>query len=178
MTELDYLEELSRRRTEYALDNLDRMKDRAYLLLTMLLGGAGGAGGFALGQIGSPYAVWVVAGLGALSVWWFVLAAVLAVAALKTRLVLPSERDGQTLLEHLRGPLADYVVAAKNNGESPRDAFTILRENDLKSARAAATSYRDASEAVGTILDWTYRFLAATPLVIFAVFLVVWRCFA
>lgn len=163
MQEIDYLEDQARRNAAFSLDNLDKINQRAQGLLTLLLGGAGGAGVYALGQLGKAEAVQVVWALASLSLWWFGLAALLAVRAVPTREVRAPANDGLTLLRQLQGPFTEYVKVATAAGESPRDAFTLVREAELKVLHDTAAIYRNASSGIAAVLDKAYLCMAASP---------------
>lgn len=163
MTEIDFLEDQARRNAAFSLDNLDKINQRAQGLLTLLLGAAGGAGVYALGQLGKPGAVQVLWALAALSLWWFGLAARLALRAVPTREVRAPANDGLALLEHLQGPLATYVTTATAAGEKPQDAFALLRKGELRVLHDTAGIYRAASSAIAGELDCVYLYLAASP---------------
>ena len=130
---LDYAEAQGRRNADFSLQTLELLSKRAHALLVLLLGGAGAAGGVALARLDMAGAALVVAGLGAVSLWWFALAAVLAFCALPTREVCAPAGVGWVLLEHARGPLADYAKQVAVEGgaagvKGATDALTLLRE--------------------------------------------------
>lgn len=161
MTELDYLEDQARRNAAFSLENMDKLTQRAQGLQTLLLGGAGGAGAYALGQIGKPGGLWAVAALGVLSLWWFALAAWLAVKALPTHDVRAPAGDGWALLEHLRGPLAQW---AKDVGEPPENHFPRLREGELKNLTETARRYREVNARLADRIDRIGVCAAFSPL--------------
>lgn len=163
MDELTYLEDQARRNAAFSLDNLEKMNLRANTLLTLLLGGAGGAGAYTLGQIGKPDSAMAMSALGVLSLWWFMLAAWVAVRAMPTRTVRAPANDGLALLKHLRGPLMTYIAQAKQAGESPKDGLTLLREGELQVLHDTAAIYRSANESIATELDRVYVCAAASP---------------
>lgn len=163
MDELTFLEDQARRNAAFSLDNLDKLNQRVNALLALLLGGAGGAGAYALGQIGKPGSVWMLSALGALSIWWFILAAWVAMRAMRTREVRAPANDGLALLRHLRGPLMDYINQARQAGESPKDGLTLLREGELEVLHDTAAIYRAASDSIATVLDRVYVCAAASP---------------
>lgn len=174
MEELAYLEEAGRRNAAFSLDTLDKLNQRANALLTLLLGGAGGAGAYALGQIDKAAGLWVVAPLVALSLWWFVLAAWVAMRAVPTREVRAPAGSGYALLQYLQGPLAQYVKTEIAAGREPKDAFTLLREAELSTVHETAAIYRQASDGIATVLDRVYIGAAASPVFALAGLLAVW----
>lgn len=166
---LDYAEAQGRRNADFSLQTLELLSKRAHALLVLLLGGAGAAGGVALARLDMAGAAMVVAGLGAVSLWWFALAAVLAFCALPTREVRAPAGVGWVLLEHARGPLADYAkqVAVEGGAEGVKgatDALTLLRESELRVLQETGAQYRAASTAMARAIDGVYRTAALTPL--------------
>lgn len=167
---LDYVEAQGRRNAEFSLQTLEIIARRCHALLVLLLGGAGAAGGVALAHLAHPPGHVVAVGLGAVSAWWFALAAVLAFCALPTRQVRAPAGVGWVLLQHARGALGDYVrqvaveraAAAGPDGEGC-DVLSGLRESELRVLEATAAQYRDASTAVARVLDVVYRAAALTP---------------
>ena len=91
------------------------------------------------------------------------MAAVRAVRAVPTREVRAPANDGLTLLRQLQGPLAEYIKVATAAGESPKDAFTLLREAELTVLHETAAIYRNASSGIAAVLDKTYLCMAASP---------------
>lgn len=171
MDVLDYAEAQGRRNADFSLQTLELLSRRAHALLVLLLGGAGAAGGVALARLDVAGAALVVAGLGVVSVWWFALAAMLAFGALPTRDVRAPAGVGWVLLQHARGPLADYakqaaVERAAAGLADGGDVLALLRESELRVLQETAAQYRDASTAVARVLDRVYRAAALTPLLV------------
>ncbi|HEY5582562.1 MAG TPA: hypothetical protein VIK56_15635 [Rhodoferax sp.] len=159
---LDFAEAQGQRNAAFSLETLELMSKRAHALLSLLLGGAGAAGAYALGQIGKPGGAWSLGALGAVSLWWFVLAAWVALRALRTQEVRAPACDGQALVEHARA-LDDYIKQAKYEGESPADVLTLLREGELMTLQKTADDYRSASKSIAQALDRAYLWIAITP---------------
>ena len=159
---LDFIEAQGQRNAAFSLEGLELMSKRAHALLTLLLGGAGATGAYALGQLGKPDSAWTVWALGGVSFWWFFLAAWVVVKVLRTQEVRPPACDGQALLEQSRA-LNDYVRDAKLEGESPSEVLTMLREGEIKNLQIAGDGYKAASIAMAHALDSAYTGAACTP---------------
>ena len=163
MDELTFIEQQGQRNAAFSLENWELMNKRTHALLTLLLGGAAGTGAYALGQLGKPGGQWVLWALGTVALWWFVLAAWVAVRALRTQEVRAPAGDGQRLLEHLRGPLAAYIKQAHLDGEDPADGLTLLREGELWVLQKTTAGYRASSTRIAKTLDYAYVGAAVTP---------------
>lgn len=172
MLEIDYLEDQARRNAAFSLDNMDRLTQRAQGMLTLLLGGAGGAGAYALGQIGRPDAVWAVASLGAVSLWWFALAAWVAVRLLVPHHVRPPAADGLSSLNYLRGPLAQWAQKA---GKTKDDQLLVMREQELQNLHNTAAEYRGVNGYMARHIRLINCCAAASPLPALLALLVVLR---
>ena len=172
MQDIDYLEDQARRNAAFSLDNMDRLFQRSQSLLTLLLGGAGGAGAYALAQLGKPDSVWAVAALGALSLWWFVLAAWVSVVLQTPQAVRPPAADGWVSLEHLRGPLTEW---AQSQELTPEQKLMLLREQDLKHLHDTAAEYRGINGHMARHIKRINYGAAASPLVAVAALLAVAR---
>lgn len=159
---LDFAEKQGQRSAAFSLETLELMSKRATTLLTLLLGGAGATGAYALGQIGKPGSLWALCALGAVSLWWFSLAAWVTVCAMKTQVVSAPAGGGLALLEQAK-KYDDYIKQAKIEGESPADCLTLLREMELRILMKSQDGYRNASALTARALDVAYIGAAATP---------------
>lgn len=168
MDVLDFVEEQGRRNAAFSLEGLELLSKRAHTMLALLMGGAGAAGGVALGHLGPTGNAQVLAGLGTVSLWWFCLAALLAFRALPTRTMRAPAGEGRVLLDHARAGLADYIKQARLEGEPVSDALALLREGELQVLQKTAGQYRDANKAMARVLDVVYRASAVTPLLVLA----------
>jgi hypothetical protein len=121
---------------------------------------------FALAQWGKPGGAWLVWAVGSLSLWWFGLAAWLALRAVSPREVRAPANSGYILLQQLRGPMADYAKTQSKPEDSASLALTLLREAELENLHETASKYRAASKAIAGELDLIYRCAAASPLCI------------
>lgn len=160
---LDYVEDQGRRNAVFSLETLELMSKRAHTLLTLLLGGAGASGTVALAQLGPAGVRWVLWPLAAVSVWWFALAAWVAVKGLRTREVRAPAGAPGALLKHFEA-LRHYSRSAAMEGAQDMDALEELRRDELATLDETAKAYRQASSTVAAALDAAYVGAAATPL--------------
>ncbi len=120
MEALDYIEQQGQRSAAFSLETVELMNKRAQALLTLLMGGAGATGSYALAHIGEPNSRWVVFCLGAVSVWWFFLAAYVTWRGLASRKIRAPAGWPQMLLDQLKGPLTRYVAeVGRQQGDVP-----------------------------------------------------------
>jgi len=163
MEVLDFAEAQGQRSAAFSLETLELMSKRSSALLAMLLGGAGAAGAYALGQISKPGGEWALCALGAVSLWWFALASWVVWRAIQTQEVRAPARSGMALLAQAK-KYDDYIKQAKIEGESPADCLTLLREMELRLQDGAIADYGAASTTLARALDFAYKGAACTPL--------------
>ncbi len=174
MEPLDYIEAQAQKSAAFSLETLELMTKRAYALLTLFLAGAGTAGTFALNQLAKSEGRFVMWALGAVSLWWFCLAAWVALRALQSREVRPPANSGADLLSYLQGPLADYCKELEAEGQAQPSGLALLREGEIKVLAQTAKQYTAASTQIATALDAAYRGAICTPLVAFVGLLPAW----
>lgn len=162
MDVLDFAELQGQRSVAFALANLDLSRQRSHALLVLLLGGAGAMSGVAISQAAAG--MWVSVAAGSIALWWFALAAWLAMRALRTQVVRSWAGEGWPLVEHAKS-LDDYVKQAAIEGETVPDTLTLLREMELRKALSASAEYRVASTIAAAALDQAYKGAAFTPVV-------------
>lgn len=160
---LDYVEEQGRRNAAFSVETLELMNKRAHTLLTLLLAGAGATGTMALAQLGPGGVRWVLWPLAAVSVWWFALAAWVAVKALRTREVRAPAGEPVALLKHFE-ELHHFTRSAALEQAQDLDALKELRQDELRTLDKTARGYRQASTSVAWALDKAYLGAAGTPL--------------
>lgn len=164
---IEFAERQGEEAAKFSLATLDFNRARCHTLLVLLLGGAGGAIGVAVAAgAGSLMAVAAVAA----SLWWFGLAAYLAVRGLRTSPVRSWTSEGPSVLRKAQEWRAYAAQVAEGGGE-PLDALLSLREQQLRVQQAAAEEYRAASTQSAKALDQAYLLAALTPLPIAAVVL-------
>lgn len=164
MDELTFIETQAQKAAQFNLDTLELMNKRAHALLAGLLAGAGATGSYALGQLGKADGVLLLYVLGAVSLWWFALAAWLTLSALQSKSVRAPANSGKALLEYWLGPLQIYFKEIQAEGGTPPSALTLLREGELKKLAETAAGYLKASTAIAGALDFAYRGAVCSPL--------------
>ncbi len=165
MTDLDWLEREAERLAAFTFETHELLTKRAHALLTLLLAGAGAAGGAALSAAGQPERAAVLVGLGAVSVWWFALAAVLALRTLRTREVRAPAAMPATWLNLLKTDVARYVRECEIEGAAPVDGLRWAREKRLGRVEEAIVEVRQSCALLADHLDGAYLRAAATPVV-------------
>ena len=161
MDVLDFAEQQGQRSAAFSVATLDVNRQRANALLVLLLGGAGAMGGVAISQAAAHG--WPALAAACVAVWWFALAAWLAMRALRTQPVRSWAGDGLGLVEHAK-LLDAYVKQEVLNGSAVADVLTLLREMELRKAQKALDEYRAASTAAAVALDQAYKGAALTPM--------------
>ncbi|QTW18108.1 hypothetical protein [Comamonas kerstersii] len=154
---LDYVDQKSSLSLEVARKSYDDLHERAYKLATLLVGGGGSVGAYAVSKLSplSEYMAW--APLAALAVTWFVIAAHLIWVAATSREVSPGN-----------GPknLLGYYSARVKDGWSEEKAFTITREQELELMQQRLRAYANGCNIRADAIDCAYKAVAiASPLV-------------
>lgn len=163
MDVLEFAEQQGKQAAAFSLDGVELMNKRAQTLLTMLIAGAGAAGAYALGQLSASGSLWVLCALGAVSLWWFVLAAWVAWRVLPSHEVIAPAHSAQDILAQAVA-YDDYIKQARSEGETPADCLTLLRQMEIRLQDKAIESYRALSVRTAVSLDRVYRAAACTPI--------------
>ena len=163
MEVLDFVELQSQRSAAYSIGGMESMRTQAHTVLGLLLGGAGAAGVYALGQIGKPGALWAIYALGAVSMWWFYLAGRLAHGALRTDEVSGPANRGGALWAQIK-LYQTYAAEVQAEGGPAVDALQLLREMEIRTAQACAESHALVSTRAADALDKCYRYATYTPI--------------
>lgn len=155
---LDYAEAQSEKTLIVARKSYDDLHERVYKLATVLTGGAGAIGVYALGKVGSGDALqWVP--LATLSAWWFVTAGVLVIRGATSSAVSPGN-----------GPdnIRRYYLARLS--EQPADsvdcdaaAMQITREAELDLQQIRIRNYTAGCTARAKAIDAAYKSVAISP---------------
>lgn len=172
MQMLDYMEKEALRTQQALMAEYATAHGRVYQLATLLLGGGGAVGAYALGQWlkdGVQPLLWLP--LLAVSLWWFVLAGVLLLGGgLSRRLGLGGTPNvlGQA-----------YVAKGGDFGEPEAEhnqrAVVDVRLAELATQQQRIEDWLRACAARAHVLDTVYRLAACTPLPPCLVLGVLWR---
>ncbi|WP_092002930.1 hypothetical protein [Polaromonas sp. OV174] len=179
MDSLDYIEAQAGKNAAFRLETMELLNKRGHAMLALLLGGAGAAGAYALGRLGQPDALWSFSALVPVALWWFGLAAWVAVKICRTQELYPPTNEPQKLLEYMEGPLEVYRAELTAEGRQPESALVMLRRSELLSRQSRIDGYVKNNMTVAARLDRAYLCAAATPvwaLVGILVVVVVKRC--
>lgn len=156
MDSIEYVERTAAATLMQACAAYDGMLDRVYKLSTLVAGGAGGAGVYALGKLGAHSASQVVP-LAALSCWWFlIVGATLFHGAKSNSMKAGTSADAlrQRLLQHQRDSTGDEATA-----------LWFTRWDQLCSVDLQIVQYCEAATKRAGTLDKAYWCLACSPAV-------------
>lgn len=161
---IEFAEKQGEEAVKFSLSTLELNRARCHTLLALLLGGAGAMAGLGIHAGAKPWVPWLALSV---SVWWFALAAYLALRGLRTSPVWSWTSEGVSVLKKAQEWQA-YTAEVAQEGSVPPDAFAKLREQQLGVQQAAAEQYRLASTQSARALDHTYLLSAFTPLSLLA----------
>lgn len=159
---IDFAEKRGEEAAKFSLATMDINRARAHTLLSLLLGGAGAGVVLALSQHSLERPLLTVLAF-AVSLWWFGLAAWLAVRGLRTSPVRPWAGGGSRILRK-GAQWQNYAKEILAEGGVHEDYLTNLRVQELELMDDAVAEYRIASTQCGAALDTAYLVAALTPL--------------
>lgn len=162
---IDFAEKRGEEAAKFSLATMDVNRARAHMLLNLLLGGAGAVVVLAAAQ--SAARPWFVVLAGSAGLWWFGLAAWLAVRALRTNSVRTWSGEGQRILRK-GAEWQRYAKAVLAEGGDFKEPLLSLREQELELMADATAEYRLASTQCAAALDRVYLLASLTPLVMLA----------
>ena len=168
---IEYAERSGQQQALFSLATLDGIRQRCHALLVLLLGGAGAAAVLALGSSGKP---WLAVATAAVAVYWFGIAAYLAVRGLRTSPVRSWASRGTHVMAKAEAWQA-YAADLVGEGAAPVDAMYKLRAQELEVMADAASGYIAASTQGAGALDRAYLLAAGTPLVVATALAVAYR---
>jgi hypothetical protein len=156
MDAIEYVEKTAAATLAQACCTYDGMLERVYKFSTLVAGGAGGAGVYALGKIGSATASQVVP-LAALSCWWFLIAGITLLHGAKSN-AMKAGTSGNTLRERL-------LYHQRDGTYDEATALWYTRWDQLRSVDQQIVEYSDAASKRAQTLDRAYWCLACSPAV-------------
>jgi len=157
---IEFAEKRGEDAAKFSLSTLDVARVRAHNLLVLLLGGAGAMVGLVIAN--SAMRPWVLLLGGVAAVWWFGLAAWLAVRGLRTSPARTWAGIGARILR--KGEeWQKFEAESIAEGGQPKAALLALREQELSLMADAADEYRAASTQCAAALDSAYLLAALTP---------------
>lgn len=157
---LDFAEQQGQEAAKFSLATLEQARARCHQFLVLLLGGAGAFAGVGLTQWG-PYR-WVGAAALAVALWWFAVAAWVALRGLRSSPVTAWAHEGATVLE-MHAKWQVYSDELVQEGEACINVLDEVRQSALRSMRTSADGYRAASTYAAAALDQAYIATALTP---------------
>jgi hypothetical protein len=132
----------------------DLMHDRAHKFATIVAGGAGGAGIYALGKIGLASAWPQVVSLGALSIWWFVIAGTVLLRAAASRPLMAGTSSAA-----IRSCMRSHL----DKGDNEDIALWKTRWQNLAAVDLQIKGYARGTTARAQVLDRAYWCIACSP---------------
>lgn len=159
MATIDFMEQTATATLKVAADSYDLAYERVNKLATLILGGAGAAGVYALGKIGVRSELFQVLPLCLLAVWWLGIAATLMLAGSKSREV----SLGADSME-LRKIYNEELGKLPSASDSATQALEHTRWRHLDAIDLQIRIYADGLTNRSEALDKAYRALAASPL--------------
>lgn len=158
---LDVLEQEGLRMQAFSLETVTLVQERAYRLLSLLLGGGGGLGALALSEaVGSSA---VVGALVASSLWLFALAAWVAWRCLLSR-EMPGVAGDPVAWLKLHEQLKAYRQELLDEGKHAPSLAELLQRQRLNAISERSLKYRNLSAPRWQALDAAYRMAVFTPL--------------
>lgn len=162
MDVLDYMEKEVGAHYALVLADYGAIYDRAYKVVTLLVGGGATVGVYALGKwvelAGKQPLMWAPA--GALALWWFAISAVLLLCCMRS-VLLSTGASADTLAKIYMG---NKGVFGEFDLPSNQTALTGLRMSELSSKDAAMVEYRKVINRRQRVLKVGYLAIACTPL--------------
>jgi hypothetical protein len=163
MDAIEFAEKITGETLDQLRDVYDTQHERIYKFATLLASGAGAAGVYALGQVGTPAGRAVVWPVAAVSCWRFLIVAVLLLRGVLSNLLLAG-----TASAAIRERIGKHTVALK--AESPdkdtsEGALWLTRWEQLAAMDLQILQYSGANTRRARVLDRAYWAFVASPLV-------------
>jgi hypothetical protein len=151
MDAIDFAEQVAGAALTEARGTYDLLHDRAYRFITLALGGAGGAGVYALGKIGASGALIQVLPLCAVSLWWFSIALYLLLKASTSQ-----EMKAGTTSAAIRSRIRQHTPSLEWEGANEQ-ALALTRWEQLAAVDLQIDTYSAAASQRATVIDRAYR---------------------
>lgn len=168
MEPIDYIERETTRTLGLLMAEYAASHERVYKLLTLLIGGAGALGSYALTRLSAPPLQW--APLLALTAWWFGVAAYLMVRGVQSHWLgwggTPNVLCGSFVQKG-----GDFGADRLQENQL---ALTNTRLEELAAHQERIVAYGKACSARARAMDAAYWAAAASPLPALATLAMVW----
>lgn len=161
MDVLDLAEAQGQEAARFSLATLEMARTRCHQFLVLLLGGAGALAGVGLTQWAQSH--WVAVAALAVALWWFGVAAWVALRGLRSSPVRSWSHQGTSILE-LHRQWEAYNAELAQEGKPGVNVMSEVRQSALRSMRNTADEYRTASTYAARALDQAYVTTALTPM--------------
>lgn len=160
MIALEYVEQVTAGTLSEAKATYDALHERVHKLVTLIVGGAGGVGVYALGKIGVTGAMVQVLPLSALACWWLLIAGMLLLR-------------GATSLELKAGSTSASLTHAFNRhwptveGEGlESQALNLARWDQLAAVDLQIADFCKGARLRAKALDDAYLALVFSPVIV------------
>lgn len=163
---IEFAEKQGEEAAKFSLATLEQARARCHQLLVLLLGGAGALAGVGLAQLAQNR--WVAAAALAVALWWFGVAAWVALRGLRSSPVTAWAHEGVTVLD-MHEKWQAYNGELAQEGKPAIDVLTEVRRASLRDMQVSAEQYRTASTYAARSLDQAYVVTALTPVPLFLV---------
>lgn len=158
MNTLEFAEQVANETLKDTRQAYDALHERIHKFMTLLAGGAGGVGIFALGKLGPASAASQIAPLGALCIWWFAIVGVVMLQGAKSR-PLKAGTDSAAIRTR-------FLKHTVNIPSAPTDdALWYTRWEHLAAVDSQIESYASGTSARAHTLDKAYVCVACSPAV-------------
>lgn len=162
MPVLDFMEQTATATLKVAAESYDSAYERVNKLAALILGGAGAAGVYAVGKIGSRSDLFQALPLSLLAVWWLGIAATLMLAGGRSREV----NLGANSIE-LRKIYNEELGRLASADDSATLALEQTRWRHVDAIDEQIRIYSEGLSSRSEALDRACRALAASPLPVF-----------
>ena len=150
MEKLDFLETEARSNAAFHIACADALENQGHTFLILVLAGAGAALGYAINLFEKSAQRWLVYGLVAVTVYLFVIAAIVTIKCLWARPMYPPANEPQNL-------------------DQESHDLDAIRRVDISNRQHCIDLNRDRNDVVGLWLNRCRLLAVATPIVFVAV---------
>lgn len=146
MEQLDYVEAAAKENAAFHISNADALARESNMLLNILLGGAAGSLAYVVTLAEKGAALWLKAGVAAISAYLFIVAGILLLKCLRVRPIFPATNEPKNLLP---------------------EGFDLdsVRRAELKNRQACIDANRDRNDSVGMWINRCRALATATPII-------------
>lgn len=167
---LEYTESVSKATLEVARKSYDDLHERVYKLATVLAGGGGAVGAYALGKIGSPGTALQTAPLSVLAMYWFGAVFFLLLKGATSNQVSPGNGP-----DNILGYYGARLAEQSSIEDASALAMRVTRGAELDLMQARMNMYIKGCDKRASALDWTFIAIALSPIPPGVTALLIWK---